>query len=286
MATTIFLILFTSLATCTCVLGLSCPNNSYLSEYIQKLENATEDVITDIQSIVLASGNVSHGATPNATTLYTALTAAIHIPATTVGLSNFSVALDVITEAYFKACYGSADERPNSGDGPGILSEFLSLLHNRTDVFRMRELFGKLSCLQNFTHSSHDHLSKRELSPVDLQVCADAMNMNSLYACLETDDQLDCIFNLNNPINCTNANEDNQGPKDKKHCLAFAVDTTGSMGEEISHARQVIQHFIQSEENTLTLCYVLVPFNDYDYSGWPNLGSKATYTKVMNLVYA
>jgi hypothetical protein len=45
------------------------------------------------------------------------------------------------------------------------------------------------------------------------------------------------------------------------------------MGAEIGHAKQVVLSFVQSEENTLTLCFVLVAFNDYGHPGWPNLGN-------------
>lgn len=42
-------------------------------------------------------------------------------------------------------------------------------------------------------------------------------------------------------------------------CLAFVLDTTGSMKDEIDAALQVIKDFIASEEIG---CYLLVPFND------------------------
>ena len=45
-------------------------------------------------------------------------------------------------------------------------------------------------------------------------------------------------------------------------CLAFAVDTTGSMREEIEAAKEVIRNLLSSEEDG-PICYVLQPFNDY-----------------------
>ena len=42
-------------------------------------------------------------------------------------------------------------------------------------------------------------------------------------------------------------------------CLAFVVDTTGSMKDEIDATLQVIKDFVASEELG---CYLLVPFND------------------------
>lgn len=270
--------------------ALSCPSNSRLSDYVERFENATQTVIANIQGIVglpssATTMNYTNEGPPNATTLYIALTASLNITATAEGLNNFSMALDVITDSYFKSCYGPVDERPAIEDSPAILNKFLSLLYNRTDITRMRELFGKLSCLQNFTNSQNNigRRKRSPLVPIDLLVCAQAPTLKHLYECLDQNDSLNCIFNLDDPQNCSNSQ--NLAAKNKKHCLAFAVDTTGSMAEEISHVKQVIQHFIQSEENEITLCYVLVPFNDYGYPAWPNLGSKHSTEVTINFSY-
>ena len=257
-----------------CSLGSSCPASNPLSVYVEKLQNASKAIVSDMQSIVLQSSSAvlnltnSQDGPPNVTTLYSALTANLNITQTENGLSNFTDAFDIITDAYFKACHGPADEKPNISNAQSILLGFLSLLENRSDITRMREMFGELSCLQNFSVVS-SHVSKRALKVANLTACANAPNVNQLYQCLDSNNQLDCIFNLNNPKNCTTIKSNVFGISDskrKKHCLAFVIDTTGSMSEEIRHARDVVQHFIQSEENLLTLCYILVPFNDYGYS--------------------
>ena len=54
---------------------------------------------------------------------------------------------------------------------------------------------------------------------------------------------------MNDPINCSTAVD--LSVKEKKHCLGFAVDTTGSMGEENSHARKVVKSFIANEKTPL-----------------------------------
>ena len=45
-------------------------------------------------------------------------------------------------------------------------------------------------------------------------------------------------------------------------CLAFTVDTTGSMRQEIDAVKEVVRNFLASEEDGPG-CYVLQPFNDY-----------------------
>ena len=48
--------------------------------------------------------------------------------------------------------------------------------------------------------------------------------------------------------------------------LAFVIDTTGCMSEEIGTARNVIASIIKSEQQN-PYFYVLTPFNDYDGDG-------------------
>ena len=172
-----------------CALGSSCPADSPLSVYTEKLQNASEEIVSDMQSIVLESSSAALNLTnnqeghPNVATLYAALTATLNITPTENGLSDFTDAFDVITDAYFKACYGSENEKPNASNAQSILAEFLSLLENRSDITKMRQMFGELSCLQNFSDAS-SHISKRALPTTDLETCASAANIKRLYQCL------------------------------------------------------------------------------------------------------
>ena len=48
-----------------------------------------------------------------------------------------------------------------------------------------------------------------------------------------------------------------------EECLAFVIDTTGSMSGEIDAAKEITLNFLRSEEEIGDAgCYVLVPFND------------------------
>ena len=72
--------------------------------------------------------------------------------------------------------------------------------------------------------------------------------MCEFFACLDSDYDLPAIFGLD--------------VIEGKPCLAFTVDTTGSMGEEIDAVKAVVRNFLASEEDGPG-CYVLQPFNDY-----------------------
>lgn len=66
------------------------------------------------------------------------------------------------------------------------------------------------------------------------------------FDCLDARDQLQPVF-LEFPATA---------------CLAFVVDTTGSMKDEIEVTKRVIKDFLGSEESLG--CYMLVPFNDVE----------------------
>lgn len=62
-------------------------------------------------------------------------------------------------------------------------------------------------------------------------------------------------------------------------CLAFVIDTTGSMKDEIDVTVQVIKDFIASEELG---CYILVPFNDDGHSNsskGEGMGDQSIFTR-------
>ena len=55
-------------------------------------------------------------------------------------------------------------------------------------------------------------------------------------------------------------------------CIAFLIDTTGSMGNQIVSAKNVILQFIKAQKDSTT-CYMLVPFNDHDRNDYYYYGT-------------
>ena len=249
------LVLFAVLIIYVC--SQNCENEA-VEQFVKKKENATLEVITNLQNIVLQGSNSSFNGTHDQTTLYSTLTASFNLTESKETLERFSKAIDVITDAYFKSCFGPEEEKPTVQDAPDLLQTFLTLLANRTDFTTIRETYGKLICLEVF--QPDEIIVKRE---VDLLECAKVRTVQKLYECLDPND-LSCVFDIGIEPNCDEL-EMLEGDISKyaQNCLAFVVDTTGSMGEEIVAVQQVITSFIQSEENIRTLCYILVPFNDF-----------------------
>ena len=135
------------------------------------------------------------------------------------------------------------------------------------DLTTARSAFGKLLCL-NTRHLGADARRRRQTNNEKCKGTAcsqDALNEGldkvvtvcEFFACLQAKSNED-IKKLGPVFGFASATARDD------ECLAFVVDTTGSMSSEIDAAKQIILNFIASEDNAGELqCYELVPFNDY-----------------------
>ena len=101
--------------------------------------------------------------------------------------------------------------------------------------------YGKLLCLQELLLGKDATKSRRDLrtEPGPLKDFFDSLNGN----------QLETIFGYD-PIH-----------PDLKPTLAFAVDDTGSMHDEIESVKKLIYSFIKTERSD-SHAYILTTFND------------------------
>ena len=186
-------------------------------------------------------------------TPYCAVAQSLGVSETTEGSQNFTKAFDVIANGYFKACYGSNQE---TYDAYSLLATFLELLYNRTQLSRARTIYGKLTCLNEFNG----------VRPSD-QGCASTTNATDLYNCLNISSRK-CLFNIDSNDCEPDPDEIFVGqmcPKliiEPGDCLGFAIDTTGSMSQEINGVQALVNRFIAAGEDRTTLCYVLSTFSD------------------------
>ena len=218
-----------------------------LVEYLANRDAATDDMISGLSSILGSGATTSE--------VFSSLAASHGVANTPEGMEDFMMALDTISEGYFKACYGPDDEKPTVADAPDLLDTFLEVLEDRSDPTAIRNLYGRLSCLGNFKYTSTSASSCKRRAP-----CATESDIKALYDCLGPDSRK-CIFHLDSECSDAVVDYPNEPPVD---CLGFVVDTTGSMIEEIVEMRAFIANFIQANENNQTLCYTLVTFNDND----------------------
>ena len=173
------------------------------------------------------------------------------------GYRKFLEAVNEISVAKEEACRNAS----------GIISMPLQLLIQEfvtsykmkdESAHSIRSIYGKLLCLNNTIDSDSSNSSRRRRdSDSDICECPpDGFDSDftfcdfcDFYACF-TDDVIEDIF---------------FGPQYliDFQCLAFVIDTTGSMSTEINTAKDIILNFVQSEQDIgRDGCYLMVEFND------------------------
>ena len=210
--------------------------------------------------------------TPPLRAVYTAVAEEFDVEATDEGFNNFTEAITQITEAKEAACKGNGSV--SEADIPGLAQEYKELRGDiEGNIDRIREIFGKMLCLSE--KSREDRRKKRDshcvtefgrpcccLEEEDMVrpcCCPEPavpggpetlLCVCEFFACLDPEDDFQPILGIADVIT-----------DDRYACLAFAVDTTGSMGAEIRAVQDLLRDFLSSEEDG-PKCYVLQPFND------------------------
>ena len=202
------------------------------------------------------------------TTVYNSLTEEFGVNKSDSGYSKFVEAVNEITEGKQEACSG--DVRPGVSNVSRLVQEFRAAFNTtKKDLLKLRIIFGKMLCIKDGIEKLKSKGRERRQEPIpecggfgttcfertpeeckcppggvygDCIVCP-----CEFFRCLDPEDVLKPILGF---------------VKDELQCLAFVVDTTASMSDDIAAAQIIIRSFIKHEENLTDGCYILMPFND------------------------
>ena len=197
--------------------------------------------------------------------LYKVISNVYHLNVTESDLSKFTEAITEISSGYALACHSPLEVRPTLDDIPKLMKEFAAAYNERKSL-EIRFICGEMLCLNDILSAPEEQGRQRRQTNRENCSCPDGgismyrsiVDPCQFFACLDEGDILQPIFIDFNPF----------------RCLAFIIDTTGSMKDEINLATQVIKNFIGSQENRS--CYFLVPFNDDGSGPGINESSKRT----------
>ena len=231
-------------------------------------DETREEVIVEIAEVldsVLSTplGGIVGGGTPapNETSdtpplraVYTAVAEEFDVEATDEGFNNFTEAITQITEAKEAACKGNGSV--SEADIPGLAQEHKELRGDiEGNIDRIREIFGKMLCLSEGSDEDRKRKKRDSRCPEYGEPCSCPdtgliLCTCEFFRCLDPEDDIQPILGIADVFT-----------DDGFACLAFAVDTTGSMGGEIRAVQDLLRDFLASEEDG-PQCYVLQPFND------------------------
>ena len=193
---------------------------------------------------------------------------ALNITTTETNYNNFVEAVTEIANAQRDACSGPDDSKPTTADIPQLISDFkLAFFGGDQNLQDARSVVGKMLCVQEQLSASKR--KKRQLPPGFCNPCECPMGGFAtgrficpcqFFKCLDVGNSLGPIVGFSN--------------EEEYPCVAFLIDVTGSMRDEILYAQQIITDFLRHQEDTDDhVCYILVPFTD---NGTPD-NSKLQY---------
>ena len=167
---------------------------------------------------------------------YKFLTDDFGMSVTPEGFDHFQEATSKIIAAKLVACSDPKERAASIDDISKLISKFTRHLDAK-DMNQVYSIYGKLLCLLELSLKTDAAKIKRELSNASdpLEIFFDSLNAT----------QVKTMF----------------GYIGYKPTLAFVVDDTGSMWEEIESVKKVIKSFIKTER-TDTHAYILTTFND------------------------
>ena len=218
-------------------LVISCPANF---KVIAKQKTISSRVVRkEVRSTIK---NVLH-LSENITTdkeAFAKIAETIKVRNTTENFVKFQNAINEISEASFEACYGSNSSLVLPEETPVLIETFKVAAKNNKST-EARRIFGRLLCLkQKFQPNNITSILKRETDEIEME--------------------LNMWFNNLSPTNFPVLFFDDVGDNDEP-TLAFVVDDTGSMRDEIDAVKELIKAIIKAEKFA-PFFYILGTFND------------------------
>ena len=226
-------------------LALTFVNVSANVQYSARRATSVDTVLEKVTNVTNTIFNSGLPQNANFSVLYSALVAAYSETETDDGFVWFINAQMEITEQYFKACFGLQDQRPSVADIGSHIRQFATILRTSPlDLSALRRQFGILICLHQQV-AIPDHNCARVDCSGGL---GNGTTTGEFFCCLQSSDVRD-LFGIESAATTADA----------VPCLAFVVDTTGSMSAEIAAVIALVSAFVDPAD---PVCYILVDFND------------------------
>ena len=178
------------------------------------------------------------------------IAATVEIQNTTENFVHFQNAINEISEASYEACYGSDSSLVALAETPVLIDKFTKAINDSNSV-EARYIFGRLLCLRQKFQTDSTLVVKRQVDNDD----DDGGSGSGAYGMI-----LDMWFEDLNVEDLPILFFGNVGG-DAVQTLAFVVDDTGSMGNEINAVKDLITAIIKAEKSS-AYYYILVTFND------------------------
>ena len=215
----------------------TCPDSKVLNKHVNEVKRVQKSV-RSVFSKVLNDSIISN-ASLSSEEVYERIATRVRVSATSSGFVRFQEAVSEVTVAKLDACSSTRRYYHYSFYISMLTKRFSSInLTDAKSVSLARKYYGELLCIQDHLLFYH-HRKKRSVGPFT--------SLTNFFDCLDVT-QLSTIFGVNVRTEDTPT-------------LAFVVDDTGSMGDEIASVKRIIRSFIRTERD-VPFAYILTTFND------------------------
>ena len=217
----------------------TCPSEEFVEERMEATETVVESVLDIFSNSSGSSAPGRINATSTIKEIYELIATTVNSSTSTEGLVEFQKAIREIAAAIHEACSTPEDSRVQAEDVRKLISRFINFT-TAGNISKAREVYGMQLCLRkllsavNITRTPQEEQARNELD--DFFDSLDGEQAATLFG-------IEVTLRRNPPT------------------LAFVVDDTGSMGDEISSVQRLIRSFIRTER-TNALAYILTTFND------------------------
>ena len=210
----------------------SCPTGPSVTTFLEKREESEsiglKEVVRQATSLLPVTDNSS---VPTVEAAYKAALSVVEKEDNPENAAQFYEALGEITEVVYRSCFG---------DVPITLANFSSVkkqfmqARSGKQISKLREAYGFLLCLKHLSET--DSRSRKRRSTAD--------EIQAFFDSIDVDD-FGSIFFLS----------------DDPYSVAFIIDDTGSMRNDIEAAKCLVRGFLKAER-AVPSKYILGTFND------------------------
>jgi hypothetical protein len=208
--------------------------SSLTSGYIGRREAVVNNQLRKLSSLKVLGTDGGSSATYAA--VYDGILKATGTKPSPKASATFYEAMAAVSQAFYRACHGSSSELVTLDDFSTLVIEYREAL-GKKEARKLQNIFGKLMCLKDKSRSARS-IDSREKRAVYTDI-------DEFFDCLDGTDLGPIFLNL--------------GGVD--YSVAFVIDDTGSMGDEIQAVKCLIRSFLKSERGGPAK-YILGTFND------------------------
>ena len=193
----------------------SCPTSLSLVSYVEERKESEsigiDEIAKQASALVPATGNSS---VPTVEAAYKAALAAVNKEDNPENAAEFYEAVGEITKAVYRSCFG---EMPIALDRfSGVKKQFERALRGR-QIDQLREVYGLLLCLKHLSETDDRNRKKRSI----------ASEIQTFFGNMNADDFEKIFFHSGDP-----------------YSVAFIIDDTGSMADDIEATRCLVRGFL------------------------------------------